>query len=379
MTCVDDEQYRKDVLLLPSEESEVARAQRLADEAHRIGLKIPEIEVAASLTASIASGMVDISSSSPVLSSGSSTCEGSTSTTAACGVAPPSAVPPAAVAGPANSAPPGGDDDDGDGVSPLDQVASSLSELTGVASSSSKPLKSGSVRSMASLSTRPTSYCSNEGKWIYGYGVVNEKSPARLQQQLQQQQQQQQLSPQPATNRNSTMSVASGDKKSKRRASLMSVFGKMPFRRKRAPSSVLLPPEAQITVTKGELGEDKVFVESKQSDAQPDTPAPDAASEAEAGDSNESTAGGSSESSVMRLEIPVFDRESLQRSLVHPDLVKMREAQWLERNRHVAFQEAFMSRLRCRQQALVADRLAENKRLEDEKREQVSLFPWHIP
>ena len=158
----------------------------------------------------------------------------------------------------------------------------------------------------------------------------------------------------------------------------MSAFGKIPFRRKRAPSSVLLPPEAQITVTKGELGEEKVFVESKQRDAQqPDTPAPGATgSETEAGDGNESsTAGGdSSESSVMRLEIPVFDHEALQRSLVHPELVKMREAQWLERNRHVAFQEAFMNRLRYRQQAVVADRLAENKRLEDEKREQVCFF-----
>lgn len=176
------------------------------------------------------------------------------------------------------------------------------------------------------------------------------------------------------------MSVVSGDnsnynnnKKSKRRSSLMSAFGKLPFRRKRASSSVLLPPEAQITVTKGELGEDKVFVESKQAESstpsattQPDT---HAATEAETGHT-----GDSNESSMMRLEIPVFDHESLQRSLVNPELVKMREAQWLERNRHVAFQEAFMSRLRYRQQAVVADRLAENKRIEDEKREQVSFF-----
>lgn len=158
------------------------------------------------------------------------------------------------------------------------------------------------------------------------------------------------------------MSVLSGEKKEKRRASLKSAIGKIPFRRKRASSSGLLPPEAQITVAKGEQGEEKVYVESSKP-KEPQPPTTD--------NSTPNEESSNSNSSVMKLEVPVFDSESLQRSLVNPELVKMRESHRLERNRHVAFQDASMSRLRFRQQATVADRLAENKRLEDEKREKV--------
>lgn len=122
---------------------------------------------------------------------------------------------------------------------------------------------------------------------------------------------------------------------------------------------MLLPAEAQITVTKGEQGEEKVYVESKSSEAQSSQP---------------TSAPNNGEDSVMKLEIPVFDHESLQRSLVNAELVKMREAHRLERYRHVTFQAAFLSRLRSRQQASVANRLAENKRTEEEKREKVSLY-----
>lgn len=367
-SILDDAQYRRDVLLLASEDAELARARRLADEAHQLGLKIPEIEVAASLTASLASGMVDLSlsSASPILSSGSSTCDGSSGTTPASSgaIPPPTSVPASAPDGPAAPAPTVPTSPPNEGVSPLDQVTSSLSELT----VSSRAAKSGSIRSMASMSTRPTSFCSSDGKWVYGHGFVYDHSPAKQQQHHQQQQ--------PATNRNSMISVASGEKKTKRRASLMSAIGKIPFRRKRTPSSVLLPPEAQITVSKGELGEDKVYVESKKNEASSEGPAAGAAPPAgpvPEGDGDGGDGGASNEEgSVMRLEIPVFDHESLQRSLVNPEMVKMRESHWLERNRHVAFQDALMNRVRCRQQASVASRLTDNKRLEDEKREQVS-------
>lgn len=209
---IDDAQYRKDVLYQPSEEAELSRNQSLLEEAHHLGLKVPEIEVAASLTASIASGMVDLSSSSPALSqSGSSTDRNSVCE----GLHPPpasSVLPPP---------PPQSHD--------LDQVASSLSELT----VGSGPVKSRSIRSIASLSTRPTSYCSSEGRLAYGNTsdggatIAAAKPPMR-------------------NNRHSMMSAVSGDKKEKRRTSLKSAIGKIPFRRKRAPSSVLLPPEAQI-------------------------------------------------------------------------------------------------------------------------------------
>ena len=178
-SILDDAQYRRDVLLLASEDAELARARRLADEAHQLGLKIPEIEVAASLTASLASGMVDLSlsSASPILSSGSSTCDGSSGTTPASSgaIPPPTSVPASAPDGPAAPAPTVPTSPPNEGVSPLDQVTSSLSELT----VSSRAAKSGSIRSMASMSTRPTSFCSSDGKWVYGHGFVYDQSPAK--------------------------------------------------------------------------------------------------------------------------------------------------------------------------------------------------------
>ena len=338
---IDDTQYRKDVLYQPSEEAELSRNQSLLEEAHHLGLKVPEIEVAASLTASIASGMVDLSSSSPALSqSGSSTDRNSVCE----GLHPPpasSVLPPP---------PPQSHD--------LDQVASSLSELT----VGSGPVKSRSIRSIASLSTRPTSYCSSEGRLAYGNtsdGGATTTTAAK---------------PPMRNNRNSMMSAVSGDKKEKRRTSLKSAIGKIPFRRKRAPSSVLLPPEAQITVAKGERGEDKVFVESRTNESQqlPPTSAPNETQPTSAPNPNEENG------SVMKLEIPVFDNESLQRSLVNPELVRMREAHRLERNRHVAFQDAVMNQLRCRQQAAVASQLSDNKRTEDEKREKVESISFLV-
>lgn len=336
---IDDAQYRKDVLYQPSEEAELSRNQSLLEEAHHLGLKVPEIEVAASLTASIASGMVDLSSSSPALSqSGSSTDRNSVCE----GLQPPQP-PSSSVLQPQ---PPQSHD--------LDQVASSLSDLT----VGSGPVKSGSVRSIASLSTRPTSYCSSEGRLAYGNTsdggaptAAAAKSPMR-------------------NNRHSMMSAMSGDKKEKRKTSLKSAIGKIPFRRKRAPSSVLLPPEAQITVAKGERGEDKVFVESRTNEFQqlPPTSAPNDTQPTSTPNPNEESG------SVMKLEIPVFDNESLQRSLVNPELVRMREAHRLERNRHVAFQDAVMNQLRCHQQAAVASQLSDNKRTEDEKREKVEFI-----
>lgn len=334
---IDEDQYRKEVLLLPSEESEISRNQKLLDEAHQLGLKVSEIEVTASLTASIASGMVDLNSS-PVLSSGSSTSRNSVCERP----------------GTAHQQPQQQQQQQGQQQRqqphqhheiPVDQIASNLSELT----VSSRPVKSGSVRSIASLSTRPTSYCSSDGKLAGGGpsdGVTAKPASAAMYH----------------NNRHSMISMTPGEKKEKRRASLKSAIDKFPFRRKRTSSAVLLPPETQITITKGEQGENRVYVESKLNESQSQSQL------------QPTSASNNEENSVMKLEIPIFDHESLQRSLVNAELVKMREAHRLERNRHVAFQSAFTTRLRSRQQASVADRLAENKRLEDEKREKVGFY-----
>ncbi|KAF7587747.1 hypothetical protein BBP40_006792 [Aspergillus hancockii] len=290
----DETKYRNDVLGLPSEEEERSQEQALVEEARQLGLKAPEIEIIATLAASIASGMVDISS--PILSSGSSTDRNY-----ACEVTPSNETPP------------------------LDQIASSLSELT----LSSGPAKCGSTRSIASLSTRPTSYSSSEGKLPHGMEGIAFRSPGH---------------------RNSLLSVASSEKKERRKSTLKSAIGKIHFRKRRTPSAVLLPPAAQITVTKGEGGVDKYYVESKLQEPR----------RSESADE---------ESPVLKLEIPVFDSESLRRSLENADLRQMRESHQMERNRHITFQDVFMRELRRTQQSVVADTLAANKRLEEEKRE----------
>ncbi|PWY67216.1 hypothetical protein BO94DRAFT_528205 [Aspergillus sclerotioniger CBS 115572] len=295
----DESRYRSEVLLLSSEELETAQEQKLVDDARQLGLKVPEVEVVASLAASIASGMVDLSS--PILSSGSSTDRNSTHE-----ATPSLEIPP-----------------------PIDQLASSLSAFT----VASEPAQGGSTRSLASLSTRPTSYSSCEGRLIPGIDSLAARPPG---------------------NRASMFSVTSADKRERRKSTLKSAIGKIHFRKKRAPSSVLLPPAAQITVAKGEKGVERVFVESRLSESQ-NTDSPD------------------EENQVLRLEIPVFDNESLQRSLDDIQLRQMRDSQVSQRNRHNTFQDAFMAQLRRRQQSIVADRLAENKRLEVKKREKNTI------
>ncbi|KAJ5692307.1 hypothetical protein N7462_001730 [Penicillium macrosclerotiorum] len=324
LPLLDEDQYREQVLGI-SLEAEHARAQRLSDEARRLGLKLLEIEASAPLAASIASGMVDLSSS--VLSSGSSTdrnsiCDGSIT---------PSREP-SSPSSPASPAP-----------SPLDQVASSLSEIT-IASERIKP---GSTRSLASLSTRPTSYCSSESRAINGgYGLGNHEplvaSPHRM----------------------SMLSIASVDKKERRRSSLKNAIGRIHFRKKRRPSTVVLPPHSQITVSKGDGGGvEHVYLESR--------PKRPATSHEVYPNIDSSTQSLSKLEFPLetKLEIPMFDKETLQRSLEDSELGVMRERHHMERDRHLTFQATALSILRQRHQAALSERQLENQRLEDAKQE----------
>ncbi|KAL2850728.1 hypothetical protein BJY01DRAFT_245282 [Aspergillus pseudoustus] len=294
---IDDDQYRRDVLFLASEEQESAREQQLAEEAKQLGLEIPDIEIVAALAASIASGMVDLSS--PILSSSSSTDRNSV-----CDVSP------------------------SQGSEPLDQLASSLSEYT----VSSNNAKGGSTRSIASLSTRPTSYSSSEGKLAQGTDTIAIRPPE---------------------NRSSLLSVINGGEKKekeRRRSSIKSAIGKIHFRKKRTPSTVLLPPAAQITVTKGEGGVGKLYVESKPSNPRRSITPEDG-------------------EEVLKLEVPVFGNDALLRSLANAELKQMREAQTMERNRHISFQNSLISELRRLQQIKAEEKSVHNRLVEDEKRE----------
>lgn len=299
---IDEDRYRREVLLLSSEEDEIAQQQRLTEEAKQLGLKVPEIEIVASLAASIASGMVDLSS--PILSSSSSTDRNSICETAHAHDSPQ-----------------------------LDQLASSLSDYT----ISSNIARGGSTRSITStLSTRPTSFSSSEGRPTQG----GEKSLTR-----------------PSRHRNSFLSVISGSEKSgkeRKRSSIKSAIGKIPFRKRRTPSTVLLPPAAQITVTKGEGGVEKLYVESKPNDTHRPTSIPP-----------------EDEEEPLKLEVPAFDNESLLRSLGNAELKQLRDAQISEQKLHISFQCDLVNELRRAQQAKHDDKLAQTRQIEDEKREKV--------
>ncbi|KAL4906795.1 hypothetical protein BDW74DRAFT_127522 [Aspergillus multicolor] len=295
-TGIDEEQYRREVLSLSSEEEEIEQQQRLEAQAKELGLKIPEIEIVASLAASIASGMVDLSS--PTLSSSSSTGRHSMYETT-------------------HNSP------------ALEQLATSLSEYT---LSSNPPVIGGSTRSVGSLSTRPTSYCSSESR------LAQRTDSAAIR---------------PSGTNSSFLSVISGSdkKKERRRSGIKHAIDKIPFRkRRRTPSSVLLPPAAQITVTKDAEGVEKVYVESNPNDT---------------GRSVSSE----NEEEKLKLEVPVFDHEALLRSLGNSELKQLRETQTSERNLHVSFQNNLISELRRAQRPKIDEKLAQNRQLEDEKRE----------
>ncbi|KAL4805574.1 hypothetical protein BDV18DRAFT_21618 [Aspergillus unguis] len=294
---IDEEQYLREVLGLNRDE-ENEQQQRLAEEAKELGLKVPEVEIVASLAASIASGMVDLSS--PILSSSSSTDRNSV-----CEITQTPDSPR------------------------LDQLATSLSEYT----ISSNLARAGSTRSLASLSTRPTSFSSSEGRLAPGNDSTALRTPG---------------------NRNSLLSVISGtDRKDKerRKSTIKSAIDKIPFRkRRRTPSTVLLPPAAQIRVTKGEGGVEKLYVESKSDDTRrPASP--------------------EDEEETLKLEVPVFDSDALVRSLAHPELRQMRETQTSERNSHVSFQNNLISELRRGHQIELDEKRAQDRQTEDGKRE----------
>jgi hypothetical protein len=304
----DEAQYRIDVLHHPSPESEAAQAQHLAEEAEQLGLKVPDIQ--APLAASLGSGMVDLSE--PVLSSGSSTDRNS------CGSVTPSHDPSYPL------------------PSVLDQIVASLSDIT-LASDRIKP---GSTRSLASLSTRPTSFCSSEGKTGLGHGY-NDPFEAK-------------------SHRHSILSVASADKKEKRRSSLKSAIGRIHFRKKRTSSAIVLPSDPRMTVSTSDKDVEHVFFESK--------PEPD-------NDAHENVPPhASTEASLPRLAIPLFSKEMLQRSLDDPELSEMHERHRMERDRHLAFQDAALSTLRRRHQTALSEQQSDNQRQEDEKRDNVRFL-----
>lgn len=129
------------------------------------------------------------------------------------------------------------------------------------------------------------------------------------------------------------LSAASADKKDKRKSSLKTAIGKIHFRKKRTSSALVLPEPHGAA--HGNV--------SSHTGIEP----------------------------LPRLEIPLYSKEALQRSLDDPALSEMHERHRMERNRHLTFQDAALGILRRRHQTAVSEQQSDNQRREDEKREKV--------
>lgn len=189
---------------------------------------------------------------------------------------------------------------------------------------------------MISLSTRPTSYCSSESRTVVG-GLGSDGLSVHL-------------------NRNSVLSVASAEKKEKRRSSLKEALGLFNFRRKRPYSALILPPGEQISVAQNDDGVERVRIEKT-----PELPTCHVEPPSEVRTAEPQP----------QLEVPIFDKEALQRSLDDPELVEMLAQHRVERNRHLLFQDAALNILRHRHQTVISERRSDNERQEDEKRDKV--------
>lgn len=222
-----------------------------------------------------------------------------------------------------------------------DPVISSLSDTT----ISSGHLSPGSALSPASrsrsrsTSTRPTSFCASERK-APNTECEDNNDLAETK-----------------SNRHSILSVSSTDKKEKSRGGFIAAIGRMYFRKKR-PSPDRVPPETQKTGSKGAKGRDPT-------DEKPTSVLHDSDHGSEA--SHDQT-----ETALPNVELPLYSKETVQRSMNDPGLNKMHERHKMERSRHLAFQDAALGTLRRRHQAAFSEKEFENRRKEEEKHEKVS-------
>lgn len=309
-SIVDETQYRQDVLGLPTAESEIAQAQQLINEAEQLGLKVPKVETAPG-TASSTSRIADDFPS--VLSS-----ESFADRDSLCGSVTPSHEPVSSHPAPYPV------------ISPLSDVF--------VASNHLSP---NSARSLAprSISTRPTSFCASEGRETIAGGEDDDELAETK------------------STRHSIKSVSSTDKKEKTRGGFMSAIGRIYFRKKRPPP-IRVPPRTQATDPKSAKDLDHAHQQS--------TPTP------QGGDHGNEQSHNQPETPMSKFDIPLYSKETVQRSMDDPELSKMNERHQMERSRHLAFQDAALGTLRRRHQTALSEKESDNRRKEEEKREKVS-------
>lgn len=295
LSSIDDDRYRAEVLGLDGDETEDRIEARLVTDATNLGLRVPDIQIAASLAASISAGFLDIISSS------------STSTPTRSSLAHSSLPDVARCSGAATAA-------------SIDHLASSFSDTT-----LSDRGHSDSIPSIDSSSTCPTSISSYDGR-----PSLHNEQYARGQ-------------------CNSHSSVARSTER--KRSSFIHAIGK-PFRRRRMPSAVNLPPDVQI-VLRREGVDSTVLVETK-------TVTP-------------SSVENPASQEKVHVEVPVFDEASMQRSLDNEQLRDMFSRHKAVRLRFVRLQNDVLDTLKGKHLAVIAEQKIRNEIAEREKEKQVRI------
>ncbi|PCG97123.1 Hypothetical protein PENO1_064830 [Penicillium occitanis (nom. inval.)] len=326
LSSTDESRYRKEVLRLDEEEdAETAEDNieaRLVAEASELGLKIPDIQIAASLAATINAGILDFTIPAPApapSSSSSSTAGGLRQHNNR-----PSFTHPRSFADLVRSS-----------VASVDQLASSLSETT-----VSDRDHSGSIPSIDSFSTRPTSISSCDVR-IIPQAAASHERPSGAQ------------SPQQIYSPSSTSASASALRLAERkRSSFMSAIGR-PFRKRRTPSAVNLPPNAHISLKKNESGgANTVIVETKPVRTVETERAEDAQIQG-----------------TLQVEVPVFDEAAMNRTMEDAQLKELYERHKAERSRFVQLQNELLDSLKAAHLAVVAERRLNNEKAEKAKKE----------
>lgn len=331
LSSTDESRYRKEVLRVDDEEAETTEDNleaRLVAEASELGLKIPDIQIAASLAATINAGILDFAIPAPApapSSSSSSTAGGFRQHNNR-----PSFTHPRSFADLVRSS-----------VASVDQLASSsLSETT-----VSDRDHSGSVPSIGSFSTRPTSISSCDVRIIAPQTGASHDRPSWAQQ-----------SPQQIYSPSSTSASASALRLAERkRSSFISAIGR-PFRKRRTPSAVNLPPNAHISLKKNESGgANTVIVETK----------PTRTTETERPEDVQIQG-------TLQVEVPVFDEAAMNRTMEDAQLKELFERHKAERSRFVQLQNELLDSLKAAHLAVVAEKRLSNEKAEKAKREWVS-------
>lgn len=297
---IDDDRYRAEVLGLDRDETEARIEARLVAEATDLGLRVPDIQIAASLAASISAGCLDIGSSS----------SSSTPTRSSL----------------ANSSLPDIVRSSGPAAASVDHLASSFSDTT-----LSDRGHSDSIPSIDSSSTCPTSISSYDTR----PSLHNERYAAR------------------GGGSGSHSSVARSTER--KRSSFIHAIGK-PFRRRRMPSAVNLPPDAQIVLRREGVAS-TMLVETKTvtSRVENENENPEKVPE------------------KVHVEVPVFDDASMQRSLDNEQLRDMFNTHKAIRLRFVRLQNDVLDTLKGKHLAVIAEQKISNEIAEREKEKQVRV------